>query len=795
MLGQLLNDEDADVREAAAQALGELGEHAKEQVSLLGQLLNDEDADVREAAARALGKLGEHAKEQIPLLIDSLVETTSYRFWLFTDPPVIQALKLLGEHAKEQVPLLIQMLTDERFGVREAAIKALGAFGEHSGEQIPLLAELLNDDDADTRKAVARVMEGLGEHAKEHAPLLAERLSDDREYWFVRNAAVRSLEALAPLPLRYMPSILVHRYNNPSRTGEIRFLAHFLGGGSREVETLLAWLGGPSVDPMNKLKNREDADETLSVFRKVWSSSRQYPPLHRDLAYWIGKIITESKWTVDDQQLLRWFERRLRNAEFTTEAEALRRKINAIKTESVARRVVATLVLHATFWLALIFAYPKFPQVQAIFFWNRWVRWLAGLGYVSFLLTWVPFLRRRLFSPFKQSLLADARIAEADEKNYFEGSTIQMQNGELHAITEAISQIRGQMILEGDSGLGKSMFLRHLVRNYKSLIVFVLATDCHDSVLEAIQVKLEGTVRDPNYLRKLIYAGALDIVIDGLNEASPDTRARIVDFAKRFSRGNLLLATQPMVWEPPPLSKIYVMQYLTESQIEQFLISRFATLSADTQMTKNAFAEYCRNFLRGTLDDTLSKERRDAVRRILSNPMDLTVVAQMLANGHAPNLFELQQQYFQLMTDDYRRHQPGDLAFPLREFAEHVYEMRLNDTLAFGKDEFVDELTVMARHKMVVPFHRSGTEQLWTFRHDKIMDFFLVQAFLGGDNDRPSKHFDDSRFRGTYMQLANILPLDDAEALERKLIDHAADTKDHSVSDEFIQLLRSRKAA
>ncbi|WP_306423246.1 hypothetical protein [Nostoc favosum] len=30
-------------------------------------------------------------------------------------------------------------------------------------------------------------------------------------------------------------------------------------------------------------------------------------------------------------------------------------------------------MIHAAFWLALIFAYPKFPQVQAIFFWNRWV--------------------------------------------------------------------------------------------------------------------------------------------------------------------------------------------------------------------------------------------------------------------------------------------------------------------------------------------------------------------------------------------------------------------------------------
>ena len=48
------------------------------------------------------------------------------------------------------------------------------------------------------------------------------------------------------------------------------------------------------------------------------------------------------------------------------------------------------------------------------------------------------------------------------------------------------------------------------------------------------------------------------------------------------------------------------------------------------------------------------------------------------------------------------------------------------------------------------------------------------------------------RFRGVYLQLARLLPLSDARALERRLIDYAADTQDHTVSDVFIQLLRVR---
>ena len=48
---------------------------------------------------------------------------------------------------------------------------------------------------------------------------------------------------------------------------------------------------------------------------------------------------------------------------------------------------------HALFWSCLILLYPKFPQVQAFFFWNPWVRGILGMGYVGFLLTHVPPLR------------------------------------------------------------------------------------------------------------------------------------------------------------------------------------------------------------------------------------------------------------------------------------------------------------------------------------------------------------------------------------------------------------------
>ena len=75
------------------------------------------------------------------------------------------------------------------------------------------------------------------------------------------------------------------------------------------------------------------------------------------------------------------------------------------------------------------------------------------------------------------------------------------------------------------------MFLRDLVRRASQTVVFLPATRCAQGVLDAIQGKLEGPARDPEYLHKL--------AIDGLNEVSTDTRARVVEFAETRDRAAL----------------------------------------------------------------------------------------------------------------------------------------------------------------------------------------------------------------------------------------------------------------
>ena len=95
------------------------------------------------------------------------------------------------------------------------------------------------------------------------------------------------------------------------------------------------------------------------------------------------------------------------------------------------------------------------------------------MGYVGFLLAWVPFLRRKLFEPFQPSLLADAGLNNFDEQVYFpESGVIETQNiaspPKIKPISQAIPNIQGEIVLQGDSGLGKSMFLRYLAKIFEA---------------------------------------------------------------------------------------------------------------------------------------------------------------------------------------------------------------------------------------------------------------------------------------------------------------------------------------
>jgi hypothetical protein len=98
----------------------------------------------------------------------------------------------------------------------------------------------------------------------------------------------------------------------------------------------------------------------------------------------------------------------------STHVDTVRNIVISLERKQWMLRILQVWVLHILFWFVLIVVYPYSSQIQTIFFWNPYGRKIVGLGYVHLCLAWIPPLRRRLFQPFRESLLADAVLDEFD---------------------------------------------------------------------------------------------------------------------------------------------------------------------------------------------------------------------------------------------------------------------------------------------------------------------------------------------------------------------------------------------
>ncbi|MEA5598602.1 HEAT repeat domain-containing protein, partial [Rivularia sp. UHCC 0363] len=798
---------DSDVRGSAVEALGNMGNAAKPYIA---DILKDKSVEsyVRSSAVEALGNMGNAAKPYVKDIADILKDKSVESY---VRSSAAQALGNIGDAAKPYVKDIADILKDKSVDsfLRGSAAYALGNMEDAAKPYVQDILNFIKDKSVELfiRSIAASALENMGDAAKPYVKDILNLIKDKSVDLSFRRDVTVALGNVQQLKLEEIVIVLDNvYYAGQSYLGQLgfensRFLTYILSGGTDEVKTLLKWTGYPQKIP-DKLTH-DEAVKTLQTFAKAWQPTQDLTRSRNDLASKIALVAKKSSWQPQDIILLEQHHRNLQQAGYS-EADTLQSVIINLKGWRWFFNFRNIILIHAAFWLLLIFAYPKSPQIQAIFFWNPWVRRIFGMGYVGFLLAWVPFLRRKLFEPFQTSLLADAGLNNFDEQVYFPESGISetpktTSPSKITPIFQAIPNIQGEIVLQGDSGLGKSMFLRYLAKTSKRIVVYLPARKCDKGVIEAIQIKLHGQTQDAQFLKNLIYSGAIDICIDGLNEVSADTRAQIKSFMESYFKGNIIMTTQPLEWEPPATAKTYYLQPLQQTQIQQFLLSRQPHLPANAKIQGTDYEKACTNYLDQSFNTPQTNEELTAVKGILSNPMDLTLVALMLSQGEHPDVFHLQQQQYNLMAEEYEQFWKRD--FPLKQFSEAVYQMHVNDKSDLPDDDFYNELVCMEdeKYKMVISrqWQESDGEaqKQWYFRHDKIMDYFLVQTFLGESDAAESRlinHIGDSRFRGVYFLLATLLPLNEAQDLREKLINYAADTKDHTVSDTFVQLLRTR---
>lgn len=150
-LARVAEDENADVRRKACEALGSLGPRAEGAMDLLlERLILDDDAAVKDAAANALAQVGQPA---VATLVDLLERGGPELQWR-----AAKALGQVGAAAPPTVDSLKQAFRSQSPEVRIEAVDAVWKMSRDSRTVGSVLVKCLSDDDRLIRRRAAGIL-------------------------------------------------------------------------------------------------------------------------------------------------------------------------------------------------------------------------------------------------------------------------------------------------------------------------------------------------------------------------------------------------------------------------------------------------------------------------------------------------------------------------------------------------------------------------------------------------------------------------------------------------------------
>ena len=141
-------------RVRAAKDLGRLGWLAREALPALVGALHDDDAKVRESAAQAVGLMG---PEALPTLVGMLAHDDKY-----VRRHAVWALGKLGPLARPALSDLCQSLKDADPRTASGAAQSLGGLGADGAEAVPALAEAMRGTNIVLCRLASKALSQIG---------------------------------------------------------------------------------------------------------------------------------------------------------------------------------------------------------------------------------------------------------------------------------------------------------------------------------------------------------------------------------------------------------------------------------------------------------------------------------------------------------------------------------------------------------------------------------------------------------------------------------------------------------
>ena len=245
------------------------------------------------------------------------------------------------------------------------------------------------------------------------------------------------------------------------------------------------------------------------------------------------------------------------------------------------------------------------------------------------------------------------------------------------------------------------------------------------------------------------------------------------------------------------VTRRYELLPLDAGQIEGFLLNRRPHL-ANAALSDSDYADACRDFVTRSIGPDVAEADRRRALVILSNPMDLTLAAELIATGAQPTPSRLvEQQLGQLeawFTVTYAR------PFPTAEVAAHAFSQRRRDDNRIDLGQ--DVVDALLRFRLAVPAPvadpaRGEDDAVEArFRHDRVAEVFIARHMAAsGDDEALQSVIGDPRFQGVLIELASILPRQEAQALFDVISDSAMQSGDHLLALSFARRVSARSEA
>jgi hypothetical protein len=756
---RLLRSPDSDNRHAACEAINQMKVVLIKDnfYSTLVDLLDDPENRIRASALTALSKFENHERSVLQKIGGMLDEQNPYVSSIAVK--IISKNEIVFFSFKSTI-LKILLATNGRDRTR--ILKAIQNYKIKDRDIILSLVSYLNEI-----KSLKRYSTQMGDPY----PL-----------------AFKALNILGPYDLEIILNILELSFENRLFVNDYYFLSYYFSGGNSHINDLINTL----IDGTFELQI--EAQEKEVFFTYMINALRKAQVLPSIKALLEKKIVEYS-------QIINWDSE---NITILENARKIFKNSNSIYTELLANRIrnfnvkknvkypFVILICHLTFWCALIFLYKRSKIVQTFFFWNKWSRRLFGLFYVEMLIKWVPFLRKILFSPFIENMKSDLSYINSGNSPFYENIRTKRDDKKYNDIWSLRDDFTGKILIESESGKGKTSIFAFLIQNSNNLSVYLPAWRCVDGVLIAIQEKILGPINQDSFLRDLIYSGTIDIYIDGVNEVTPDICEKIRKFAESNFAGNIFIATQPFNWIKPSGFKRIHITSMSKIQIIEYLNIKGGVYYGKNSIEIDSYKKQCEDYIGNIFSNNYEDEFID----IISNPMELDTIAFLIANKISPDPFNLYEQQFKLVEKAYRTNNFGK-SFPLEEFADYIYDLKNSNQHVLDKNEYSLEFKFLYKHRIIVPYPKASLNddknESWVFRHDKLKDFFVAISFILSSNNKIETHINQTSFSGVYLFLAYKLPYNEAFKLREKIIQNAVDSKNHHMSDLIVKALRIRK--